>query len=157
MPKIALTDRFCATAKPLDGLRTEYFDATVSGLALRVTEKGHRSWSYLFTSPRDGKRARATIGTYPATSLAAARGKALEARGHVEAGQDPRVALPGQGAAAMTIAGLIEVYLADPEKGALRSMKEIKRRLRKNVAPIIGEIKISEPVAVTRGRSQTPF
>src|SRR5579863_4868379 len=115
MPRVALTDRFCASAKPL-GTRTDYFDVTVPGLALRVTEGGHRSWSYLFTSPRDDKRARATIGTYPATSLAAARGKALEARGHVEEGRDPRQVLAGQATAAMTVAGLLEAYLADPEK-----------------------------------------
>jgi integrase len=116
----------------------------VPGLALRVTENGHRSWSYIFTSPRDGKRARATIGTYPATGLAAARAKALEARGHVEAGQDPRIVLAGRGAAGLTVAGLIDVYLADPEKAALRSRPEIERRLRKNVVPIIGEVKIAE-------------
>ena len=96
------------------------------------------------TSPRDGKRARATIGTYPATSLAAARGKALEARGHVEAGQDPRLVLAGQASAGMTIAGLVEAYLADPEKAALRSHDEIDRRLRRNVLPIIGEVKLAE-------------
>ena len=142
MPRVALTDRFCSTAKSL-GDRTDYFDATVSGLALRVTEHGHRSWSFLFTSPRDGKRARATIGTYPATSLAAARGKALEAKGHVEAGNDPRLTLAGQGVAEMTIAALIDAYLADPEKAALRSKAEIARRLAKNVVPLIGAIKIA--------------
>lgn len=143
MPRVALTDRFCSTATPL-GTRTDYFDVTVPGLALRVTESGHRSWSYLFTSPRDDKRARATIGTYPATTLAGARAKALEAKGHVEAGQDPRLVLAGQGVAGMTVAALVEAYLADPEKAALRSKAEIARRLRKNVVPIIGAIKVGE-------------
>lgn len=144
MPTVAMTDRFCSTAKPLDGTRTDYFDVTVQGLALRVTEHGHRSWCFHYRSPRDGKRARATIGTYPATSLAAARGKALEARGHVEAGNDPRLVLAGQATAGMTVAGLVEAYLADPEKAALRSKAEIERRLRKNVVPVIGEIKLAE-------------
>jgi integrase len=143
VPRVALTDRFCSAAKAI-GARTDYFDATVPGLALRVTGKGHRSWCYLYTSPRDGKRTRATIGTYPATSLAAARGKALEARGHIEAGQDPRIKLPGQSAAGMTIAALVDAYLADPEKAALRSKAEIARRLRKNVVPIIGEVRIAD-------------
>jgi integrase len=143
MPRVALTDRFCASAKPL-GIRTDYFDETIAGLALRVTHQGHRSWCYLFTSPRDGKRARATLGTYPATSLAAARGKALDARGHVEAGRDPRQVLAGQGTAGMNIAALVEAYLADPEKAALRSKAEIERRLRKNVVPVIGEVKLAE-------------
>ena len=143
MPTVTLTDRFCATAKAL-GVQTDYFDETVQGLALRVTNRGNRSWCFHYRSPRDGKRARATIGTYPATSLAAARGKALEARGHVDAGNDPRVMLAGQATVAMTVAGLVEAYLADPEKAALRSRAEIERRLRRNVLPVIGEVKLSE-------------
>ena len=94
MPTVTLTDRFCSTVKPIAGGRTDYFDATVQGLALRVTTHGQRSWCFHFRSPRDGKRARATIGTYPSTTLAAARGKALEARGHVEAGQTPALCWP---------------------------------------------------------------
>jgi hypothetical protein len=144
MPRVVLTDRFCATAKPLNGQRTDYFDKTAQGLALRITEHGHRSWCFHFRSPRDGKRARATIGTYPGTSLAAARGKALEARGHVEAGNDPRAVLAGQATAGLTVAGLVDAYLADPEKAALRSRGEIERRLRKNIVPIIGDVKVSE-------------
>jgi integrase len=143
VPTVALTDRFASTAKPLKG-RTDYFDETVQGLALRVTEHGHRTWCFHYRSPRDGKRARATIGTYPSTSLAAARGKALEARGHVDAGTDPRDALDGQATAGMTVAGLVDAYLADPEKSALRSKPEIERRLRRNVVPVIGTVKLSE-------------
>jgi integrase len=145
MPTIALTDRFCASAKTPRGVsRTDYFDKTAQGLALRVTEHGRRSWCFHFRSPRDGKRARATIGTYPATSLATARGKALEARAHLEAGQDPRLVMAGQASAEMTIAALVNAYLADPERAALRSKAEIERRLRKNVEPIIGEVKLAE-------------
>ena len=44
----------------------------------------------------------------------------------------------------MTVAGLVEAYLADPEKAALRSKPEIERRLRRNAVPIIGGIKLSE-------------
>jgi integrase len=143
MPTVLLTDRFCQTTKAING-RTDWFDETVQGLALRVTEGGHRSWCFHYRSPRDGKRARATIGTYPATSLAAARGKALEARGLVEAGNDPRLVLAGQATAGMTVAGLVDAYLADPEKAALRSRAEISRRLRRNVVPVIGEVKLSE-------------
>jgi integrase len=143
MPRVHLTDRFCATAKPRRS-RTDYFDEQVPGLALRITDQGHRSWSFLFTAPGDGKRARATIGTYPSTSLAAARGKAIEARSLVEAKQDPRVVMARQAAAGRTMAGLVEAYLADPEKAALRSRAEIERRLRRNVVPVIGAVKLSD-------------
>jgi integrase len=143
MPTINLTDRFCAGAKSA-GDQTDYHDSVVPGLALRVTAHGRRTWCFHFRSPRDGKRSRATIGTYPATSLAAARGKALEARQHVEQGNDPRLMLAGQASAGMTVAALIEVFLADPERAALRSRDEIERRLRRNVVPMIGEVKLSE-------------
>ena len=152
MPTVTLTDRFCSTAKPIAGGRTDYFDTTVQGLALRVTAHGQRSWCFHFRSPRDGKRARATIGTYPGTSLAAARAKALEARGHVEAGQDPRLVLAGQGAAGMTVAALVDAYLADPEKAALRSKAEIERRLRRNVVPMIGAVKVGRTAPARRAQ-----
>jgi integrase len=145
MPTVMLTDRFCAGAKPPPGEKqTDWFDETVQGLSLRVTRQGKRSWCFHYRSPRDGKRARATIGSYPSTTLATARGRALEARQHVEAGNDPRLVMAGQATAGMTVAGLVEAYLVDPEKAALRSKDEIERRLRRNVIPIIGEIKLPE-------------
>ena len=74
MPKVELTDRFVAGAKPTTGApQTDYFDSKTPGLALRVTSSGHRAWSFVFTSPKDGKRARMSLGTYPAFGLAKAR------------------------------------------------------------------------------------
>jgi hypothetical protein len=63
MPQRLLTDRFCAGAKPREGeLQTDYFDAQVSGLALRVSET-YKSWSLHYTL--GGKRRRLTFGAYP--------------------------------------------------------------------------------------------
>jgi len=67
----------------------DYFDEVTTGLALRVTETGSKSWTYNFTI--NDKRARMTLGTYPALSLSAARTKAIEARADVEEGNDPRL------------------------------------------------------------------
>ena len=141
MPKVALTDRFAATARPDSTGRTDYFDATVKGLALRVSDRG-KVWTFNFTSPRDGKRARLTLGTYPATSLAGARGLALEARGHVETSIDPRDAFAAQEGVAMTVTGLINSYLAKHARPSLRTAAAIERRLYKNVVPIIGGMKL---------------
>jgi integrase len=142
MPRIVLTDRFCATAKPLDGKRADYFDNKTAGLALRVGEQGHRSWCFHYRAPGSDKRVRLGLGTYPGTSLAAARGKAIEARSHVESGTDPRSIL--QATASMTVAALIEKFLSDPQRAALRSKAKIEQRLRRNVLPLIGAVKISE-------------
>src|SRR5262245_6981515 len=89
MPRRMLSDRFCVNAKARAGeVQTDYFDEHTRGLALRVSRSGLRSWTYHFTWA--GKRARMTIGSYPATSLGTARTWADEARGHLEAGKDPR-------------------------------------------------------------------
>jgi hypothetical protein len=144
--RVMLTDRFCATVTP--PARTDYFDEQVAGLALRVTEQGHRSWSYLFTSPRDGRRARVSLGTYPATSLAGARGKALEARAYLQEDppRDPRDAIAGR-AGAMTVAALVPLYVDKPHRRTGRprkSIKEVERRLTRHVLPVIGEVRLAD-------------
>lgn len=143
MPKVALTEKFVQHAKPDSTGRTDYFDGTTKGLALRVSE-GAKSWTYHYTSPKDGKRARLTLGTYPATTLAKARTKALEAKGHVEEGKDPRDVFAGQDGAAMTVAGLVDSYLNKHVKPNRRTATEMERRFRKNVIPVIGAVKVAE-------------
>jgi integrase len=143
MPRVQLTDRFAAAAKPIDGEQTDYFDATIKGLALRVGPRG-KAWTYHYTSPRDGKRARVTLGSYPAASLVTARTRAIEAKGHVEERRDPRDVLAAEAVGAMTLAGLIESYLAKHVRPNLRSAAAIERRLDKNVMPVIGAVRVAE-------------
>jgi integrase len=145
MPKVKLTDRFCDHAKPDATGRTDYFDSVTKGLALR-TSSGNRTWTYHFTSPKDGKRARMTLGSYPATSLSVARAKAIEAKGHLDGGIDPRDALVMQEAGAMTVKALISLYLEKPKRNGKprKSVKEIKRRLDVNVIPVIGAMKLAD-------------
>src|SRR5262245_58739450 len=120
--RVALTDRFCASAKAT-AVQTDYFDAQVTGLALRVTNKGTRSWTLLYGTPRR----RVTLGRYPSLSLAAARARAIE----VKDGRSPG-----------TVAALAETYLRSIK--GLRSVKEIERRLRRDVLPVIGHIPLGE-------------
>ena len=44
----------------------------------------------------------------------------------------------------MTVSGLVDVYLADPAKSNRRTHDEIERRLRKNVVPMIGEVRLDK-------------
>jgi len=120
--RVQLTDRFCASAKSAQA-QTDYFDATISGLALRVTSGGTKSWSLLHGTPRR----RATLGRYPSLSLAAARARALEVK---------------DGRSAGTVAALAEVYLRSIQ--GLRSAGQIERRLRKDALPVIGHIQLHE-------------
>ena len=57
MPRRQLTDRFRAHAKAREGdAQTDYFDEQTSGLALRESRAGQKSWTYHFTWA--GKRSR---------------------------------------------------------------------------------------------------
>src|SRR6516225_5850013 len=116
------TDRFCQHAKSTEP-QTDYFDETVTGLALRVTSKGTKAWTFLHGTPRR----RITLGRYPSLSLAAARTAAIEFR---------------EGRTAGSVAALAEVYLRSIS--SLRSASEVERRLRKDILPIIGHIPLRE-------------
>jgi hypothetical protein len=56
--RVQLTDRFCSTARAES--QVDYFDAQVSGLALRVS-RTVKSWSLHFSRP-DARRARLSLG-----------------------------------------------------------------------------------------------
>jgi integrase len=134
--RVILTDRFVAGAKASS--RTEYFDARVAGLSLRVSPTA-KTWAFHF-APDGGKRARLTLGSYPAIALVDARGMALEARATIQSGQDPRTHKAG----VMTVATLVENYLAKHVRPNLRSAEQVERRLRKDVIPIIGGLRLAE-------------
>ena len=139
MPKVALTDRFVAHAKAQGVRQLDYFDETIPGLALRVSSAGRKTWTFHYTSPKDDKRARLTLGTYPATTLASARGLAIEARGTIEKGTDPRT----QASGAMTVAALVDSYV-EKHVAPLRTAPEIERRIRKNIVPVIGDVRLAD-------------
>lgn len=141
MPRLSLTDRFTSGVKV--ATQTDHFDDRTPGLALRVTSAGRKTWTFIFTAPSSGKRARMTLGTYPSTSLSKARTLALEARGHVDDGVDPRDVAAGNGSAT-TVEFAVKSYLSKRVRPHLRSAEEVERRFNKNVLPTIGGIKLCE-------------
>jgi integrase len=126
MPKVALTDRFVTHVKPGQA-QAEYFDAKTKGLALRVSS-GAKSWAYHFTW--NGKRARFALGSFPATSLATARTKALQAKADVEAGTDPRLR------ASDTLTAVVARYTA--RRADLRTINDRAGVLNRLVLPKLG-------------------
>jgi integrase len=143
MPRIALTDRFCARVQPAAD-RVDYFDEATPGLALRVSAADVRTWTFSFTSPRDNRRARITLGRYPTVSLAGARGLALEAAGCLTDGKDPRDVKAAKAASVMTVAMLAESYLDLHVRPNLRTASNFEQRIRKNVLPVIGSVNIAD-------------
>jgi integrase len=136
MPKRQLTDRFCVGAKARDGEpQTDYFDTQCSGLALRVSKWGHKSWTLHYTL--GGKRKRLTFGAYPVISLASARTRADEAKAAIGVGRNP------QTIANETLQAICELYLAR-EGNKLRNTKWRKSILDRHVYPTLGARPIAE-------------
>lgn len=145
MPQVELTDKFCQSAKALNGRQTDYFDTTVKGLCLRVSPAGARTWNLLYTRPADGKRARMKIGRYPEIKLGGdegARQRAKDARAAVGDGGDP-IAEKKALAISQNVADLIENYISRHAM-TKRTGPAIARRLRYNIASQIGPVKLSE-------------
>lgn len=80
-----LTDKQARALKPND---KPVFDGKVTGLLLTPAKSGCK-WTLRFTSPTTGKRRDAGLGSYPETSIAEAREKALAMRKLIDNGEDP--------------------------------------------------------------------
>ena len=83
-----LTDAACRGRAPRTG-RLEIADVRQVGLVLRVTSQGARTFAFRFRHPDTRKTLRATIGSYPAVSLEAARRRAHGMAAQVAAGINP--------------------------------------------------------------------
>ena len=84
---------------------------------------GTKAWAVMYTVPGTEKRARMTLGSYPATPLAKARALAIEAHAKVEAGTDPHAEVtPGT----MTVAVLIDSYVAKHAR-TIKTGKDLAR------------------------------
>src|SRR5262249_56830825 len=71
LPTRKLTDLFVERVKPPARGRVEYFDAAFPGLALRITDRGGKSWCTFYRF--NGRLRRFTLGHYPAIKPTQAR------------------------------------------------------------------------------------
>jgi integrase len=136
MPTKRLTDLFVERVKPPARGRIEYFDAAFGGLALRVTEKGHKSWSLHYRI--GGRLRRLTIGSYPAIKPAEARREAGRALDRVRWGFDPaeekraRLAAPHQ-----SVAEVVRIYLERIQRNAAPTTYRVtKHTFERDVLPV---------------------
>src|SRR5829696_7598802 len=135
MPTITFTARTVATLKPVPGSRVEYFDVALPGLAVRVSETGAKTWTFLYRHV--GRPRRLTLGPASgraALSLADARDRAKDAIEDVRAGKDPALQKK-EARRAATIAELGNDYLERYAKRRKRSWREDDRMLRAYVLP----------------------
>lgn len=141
-----LTARDVETLKSA-GTRTDYYDETVSGLVLRITEQGHKSWSvrYRTVAPHQtpGVERRYTIGTYPKVGLAQARKVAHSVLRRAAEGKDPagekQATREGE-----TVADLAKLYLTKHAKVHKKSWRDDDRMLNAEILPTCKNRKVKD-------------
>jgi integrase len=135
-----LTDRFIESrkrAKP--GRRDEYMDAVVPGLALRVTERGTKTFVLVARYPGSTNPTRRALGEYGVLGLAQARAKArkwhdLLARGIDPAVEAERQRLAEQRKAAATFGAVAEDFIREKCAHERRGF-EVERVIRRDLLP----------------------
>lgn len=131
MPTLMLTAKFVQNVKPT-GTRVEYFDEEVTGLALRVTPTGAKSWT-LFYRHR-GRLRRMTLGTVTAITLAKARERSRDVLHDVSKGTDPATEKQA-GRHVQTVDDLATLYIEKWAKPRKRSWKADDHLLRRKILP----------------------
>jgi integrase len=135
------TDKSIKALKP-KAERYEVWEDKRSGLGVRVSPKGRKTWVYMYRF--GGKARRMGLGTYPAVSLASAHVKHAQAKLLLDKGIDPgaqELEKKQIERDAETVADLAEEYLEKWARPRKRSAGEDKRILKKDVLPAWGKRK----------------
>jgi integrase len=130
--------------KPPKSGRREVYDRQVPGFGIRITDRGVKSFIFLYTSPTKHKRARITIGRVGEINLETAREQARELRRLVRAKKDPgevRVSTHHG------FPEVVEVYARRILDGQ-RSGADTKQIINRELMPVWGSRSIAE---ITRG------
>jgi integrase len=149
-----------AKAKPLTdtqlrnlkatGERYEVRDGRVSGLVLRVSAQGVKTWTLIYrvrgegaegerVARMAGERHRMTLGEYPTVGLSEARSHATEAQRIARSGVNPAGTQRGNATNEPTVSDLLNRYVSDHlRRNGLRAGGNAEKQLRLHVAPAWG-------------------
>ena len=131
MPQVNLTDRFIRSIRPAVK-RVEYVDSKVTGLALRVTPNGAKTWAVRYR--HRGRLRRLTLGSLNIVGLSKARERARDLLHDASKGGDP--ATDKQlGRKAETIEDLANLYMEKWARPRKRSWKADRNLLDRKVLP----------------------
>ena len=146
-----LTEAVVEKLKPDPKRRIEIHDALVSGLRLRITPHGKKSWSLMYKvagQAIDGKRGpnkRITLGSYPLVGLKKARELSHAAKDLADRGIDPIEHRKSEisGRHERRVDRVIEQFIELYAKPTTKKWRDTKRILETYVAPQLGSLDIS--------------
>lgn len=115
-----LTQRLVDAAEPAESGQIFIRDDELTGLALRITESGAKS--FIWEGRIRGRPRRITIGAYPAVSVLLARKQAVKIRAAIAEGRDPSQEREAQ-RREPTFGDLADTYMERHAKSHKRSWK----------------------------------
>lgn len=126
---------------PEHGKRIDYQDLKISGLNIRVTHAGTKTFSVL-RRIKNGRLERVTLGRYPNLSIDQARRKAMEINLAISAGENPADLKRKQQAERM-FSDLFDEYIDRHSKPNKKTWAEDVQNYNKHLSASLGKIKIS--------------
>jgi integrase len=135
MPSIKFT---AAKIKFLEGIRgkqVDYFDKTLSGFFLRISQDGKKSFGVMYR--KSGRLRRMKLGTYPLLTLGKARQEAARTLRNAELGLDPATEKKEDRHAESFEQVALE-YLERHAKTKKKSWEEDERVINKDLIPEFG-------------------
>lgn len=164
--KRKLTDRFVASRKlAAPGMRDTYLDNEVANFALRVTDRGAKSFVVNLRWPGSRVPERRTVGDARHMPLAEARRIARGWLEKVERGVDPReeerrIRIEEARSRAMTFGGVAVAFIAEDLAGKRRASRDAAE-IRRHIIPrwrhrAINEIKAGDVLALVRDLKSKP-
>lgn len=151
MAKTSLTQLTVERIKPPAAGRVDYFDKNQPGFALRVTEKGHKSWTVVYRRRGESKLERITIGSigeFPKVDVA--RDRAREILQQVAKGEDPKLSLKPVKKTTRTVDDVCKLFITRYMKAKGRAESYIAETQRIFDQDVIPEWKGRDIRSITR-------
>jgi integrase len=136
-----LTDLFIKTVDIPTDKRIEIYDQKITGLTLRVTPAGKKTFTFTYRMPGNKIKRRLQIGTYPAVLLADAREKCIQAMRDINNNIDPGLGVKDTKRTPLIKDLIIEFW--ERELSKKKSGKDMLRILNKDALPAWGTRKAS--------------
>lgn len=144
-----LTETGVAKIKPPTSGRLDIADAVVTGLALRVTPSGVKSWCFIYRF--GGTQRRMTIGRYPEIDLMKARQIVRKGKEDIALGDDPYsmreekiIAQINKAEEEMTVQDLFEDFFELYAEKYHKRPKDTKRWFERHILPALGDKAVKE-------------
>lgn len=153
--KKLFTTQMIDRLKPQGGRRLEVRDSNCPGLVLRVGSS--KTFAVIYKVPGEGgvrpsgrlltgRQHRLTLGKWPVLGLSEAREKARDALAQVNEGRDPRLSVAAENLRRHrdTVSSLIDRFIEQDCKPAVKSWRNVQRVLRLHVEPKWGARPLSD-------------